>query len=425
MTWGPRTFAPILAAMLVLWPVIAYMGAQGYSGAVAIAALLGLFFVRIPKLDRLTIVGGAFTLWVVIASFWGPEAEGLLVGDLGAGSFSIEMPGVRFALTALAGLGIFVVTGGVMTGTSQRSLNTIVGAGFVHLLSVVITAVFMAQILALLAPISDPVREMPQNVKRNANAFLMLLPFLLAWVWHRQSEPKWAFIAIGMGLVSFAAFVLTGTQTALMGMVLMLVTMAIVKHFPTNGFKIICGTLAAYIMATPILFSVGVARLRDLGMPLPESFFSRSYSWELVGAKIAESPILGHGPEASQTWTDTFGDHPEWLADAAARYGFEYAWEVYRVIPIHPHNMSLQIWAETGLVGAILAAGFLLALGWRLKAPSDWPPISRYAAAGLIGACIASCSFSYSMWIEAVWGGVILASAVIFLQARQDGRDET
>ena len=124
MTWGPRTFAPILAAMLVLWPVIAYMGAQGYSGAVAIAALLGLFFVRIPKLDSLTIVGGAFTLWVVIASFWGPEAEGLLVGDLGAGSFSIEMPGVRFALTALAGLGIFVVTGGVLAMSQKDHMRS-------------------------------------------------------------------------------------------------------------------------------------------------------------------------------------------------------------------------------------------------------------------------------------------------------------
>lgn len=410
--------------MLVLWPVIAYMGAQGYSGAVAIAALLGLFFVRVPNLDRLTIIGAAFTLWVVIASFWGPEAEGLLVGDLGAGSFSIEMPGVRFALTALAGLGIFVATGRVIIGTSRRSLKVIVGAGFVQFMSVVITALFMAQILALLAPISDPVREMPQNLMRNANAFLMLLPFLLAWVWHREASPKWAFAAIGMALASFVAFILTGTQTALMGMVLMLLAMAIVKHFPVNGFKIICGSLAAYIMAAPLLFCVGVAHLRDLGLPLPKSFFSRSYSWELVGTKIAESPLLGHGPEASQVWTDTFGDHPEWLADAAARYGSEYAWQVYRVIPIHPHNMSLQIWAETGLVGAILAAGFVLALGWRLKAPSDWPSISRYAAAGLIGACVAICSFSYSMWNEAFWGSVILASAVVFLQARQDGRDE-
>ena len=64
---------------------------------------------------------------------------------------------------------------------------------------------------------------------------------------------------------------------------------------------------------------------------------------------------------------------------------------------------------------------FLFFLGWRLNAPQDWPPISRYAAAGLIGACISVCNFSYSMWNEAFWASAALATAVILLQARHDG----
>jgi O-antigen ligase len=422
MQLGQRTFAPILAAMLVLWPIIAYMGAQGYSAAVAIAALLGLFFARRPDIDRLFLSGTAFAFWVVIASLWGPDAEGLFVGDVGSGSFSLDMPGIRFALTALAGLGIFVALQSVNAGGATRSLKVIVGAGWLQFGGVVVTALFMAQVLALLAPISDPVSEMPQNIMRNANAFLMLLPFLLAWLWQRGPAPKSTYAAIALGTVSFLAFALTGTQTALMGVGLMLVTMGIVKRYKISGFKIIFGTLAAYVLVAPLIFSGLIARLRDLGIPLPKSFFSRSYSWELVGTKIAESPVIGHGPEASQGWQDKFGDHPEWLADASARYGAEYAWEVYRVIPSHPHNMPLQVWAETGLIGAALVAAFLLFLGWRLPPPSAWSPISRYAAAGLIGACIAICSFAYSMWNEAFWGSVILAAAVIYLQARHDGQ---
>lgn len=422
MIMGQRTFAPILAAMLVLWPIIAYMGAQGYSGAIAIAGLLSIFFARRPETDRVLLAGLGFTLWIVLAGFWGPETDGFFIGNLGAGSFSLDMPGFRFALTALAGLGIFVAVQSVSPGSSIRSLNVVAGASLVQFGGMLITALFMAQILALLAPISHPVSEMPQNLMRNANAFLMLLPFLLAWIWHRDDDPQWTYASICLGVLSLVAFILTGTQTALFGVILMITAMAIVKRYPNTGFMILFRSLAAYVLASPILFAWLIPTLRDLGAPLPQSFFSRSYSWELVGQKIADSPLIGHGLEASQSWRDKYGDHPEWLADASARYGVEFAWEVYPVIPVHPHNMPLQIWAETGLIGAALAAAFLFFLGSKLKSPSAWSPISKYAAAGLIGACVAICSFAYSMWNEAFWASVILAAAVVFVQARHDGQ---
>ena len=422
MIMGQRTFAPILAAMLVLWPIIAYMGAQGYSGAIAIAGLLSIFYARRPEIDRLFLVGCGFALWCVLAGFWGPDTDGFFIGTLGAGSFSLDMPGIRFALTALAGLGVFVAIQSVTAKSSIRSLNVIAGAGLVQFGGMLITALFMAQVLALLAPISHPVSEMPQNLMRNANAFLMLLPFLLAWVWHRDDDPQWTYAAICLGVLSLVAFILTGTQTALFGVILMIVGMAIVQRYPRNGFKIIFRTLAGYVLASPIIFAWLIPTLRDLGAPLPQSFFSRSYSWELVGQKVAASPIIGHGLEASHSWRDSYGDHPEWLADASARYGAEFAWEVYPVIPVHPHNMPLQIWAETGFIGAALAAAFLFFLGAKLQPPSAWSPISKYAAAGLIGVCVAICSFAYSMWNEAFWASAILAAAVVFVQARHDGK---
>ena len=98
MTFGPRTFAPYLAAILVLWPIIAYMGAQGYTGAVAIAALLGLVFIRVKGIRIYAIACLAFIAWVVAAGTWSPEANDLLTGSVLAGSFSMDMPGVRFGL---------------------------------------------------------------------------------------------------------------------------------------------------------------------------------------------------------------------------------------------------------------------------------------------------------------------------------------
>jgi len=420
MTMGPRTFAPILATFLVLWPIIAYMGAQGYTGAVAIAALLGLAYVRVKSVQIYAVAFLAFIAWVVAAGFWAPEAKEFLTGNLLSGSFTMDMPGVRFGLTALAGLGVIVAVGASAPRSSATSLNVITAAGFAQFGGVIVTAIFMPEILALLAPISDPVAEMPQNLLRNATSFLLLLPFLLAWLWHRPGSDYGPLIAVAMGLLAVAAFAQTGNQTAIVGSVFMVLLMAIVKWLPRNGFKVIFTSLAVYVAAAPVLISWGLVQLRATGLPLPRSFFSRTYSWELVGSKVGDAPLIGHGPEATQIWRDTFGDHPAWLADATLRYGDTYAWEVYRVIPIHPHNMPLQIWAETGVIGAILAAIFLFFLGWRLKAPADWPPISKYAAAGLTGACLAICSFAYSMWNEAFWASIVLASAVIYLRARRD-----
>ncbi len=423
MVLGPRTFAPFLAGILVLWPIIAYMGAQGYTGAVGIAVLLGLIYIRVRNIRPYAIAFGAFILWIVAAGFWAPEAKDLLTGDVFSGTFSMDMPGIRFGLTALAGTGVIAATYSIAVGAGRRSLNVIVGVAMVQFIGVVGTALFTPQILALLAPISDPVLEMPQNLIRNANSFMLLLPFLLAWIWHRSGSDYWRLAAVGLGLISVAAFAQTGTQTGIMGTVLALIGMAVVKIWPRNGFRIIFSTLAVYITLAPILLGWGVAQIRALGVPLPQSFFSRTYSWELVRSKIGEAPFKGHGLEASYTWTDTFGDHPEWLADAVARYHaeVEYAWEIYPVVPGHPHNMPLQVWADTGMIGASLAAIFLFFLGWRLKAPQDWSPVARYAAAGLVGACVAVSSFAYSMWNEAFWASAILAAAVILLQARQDG----
>lgn len=418
MILGPRTYAPILAAIMVLWPIIAYMGAQGYTGAIAITGLLSLAYLRFSGIRLYALSCLAFIAWVIAAGVWSPEANLFLTGNILTGSFSMEMPGIRFGLMALAAFATMVGTWAIATRSSRISLGVIVAVALIQFLGVIATALFMPQILAALAPISDPVLEMPQNLLRNANSFALLLPFLLAWMWHRRTNDYWRLFTLGVILATFAAFLQTGTQTSLVGAVLMLAAMLVVKLMPTNGFRVIFTMLAFYIATAPILLGWGVQFVRQTGIALPESFFSRLYCWEYVRLKIGDAPFFGHGLEASQTWRDSFADHPAWLADAIARYGETVAWDKYHIVPLHPHNMALQVWAETGMVGASLAAIFVLFLGWRLNSPKDWPPVARYAAAGLIGVCFALSSFSLSMWNEAYWASVALASAVILLQAR-------
>lgn len=417
----PKTFAPVLVWALVLWPIMAYMGAQGFTGSVAIAGILAIAYLRFDGIPAYAMIFVAFVLWVLVVSLWSPGGKPLLSGTFSAGTFTMDMVGARFGLTALAALSVMVATRAISPTGARISAAALPWVALIQGVGVLVTALLMQPIISIIVEhglSSDPA-SMMQNLLRNANAYLLLLPILLVWAWHRLSPV----LSIVIFVASLVAFFLTGTQSAMTGACLLLAAMAVVNLFPKTGFKVLFGALGAYILLTPAILAAGLSSLRQTGFPLPDSFVSRSYSWELVGQKILEKPFFGHGLEASQTWTDTYGDHPEWLAEIVARQGYDAAWQkawsLYKVVPTHPHNMSLQVWAETGAVGAILAALAVVCLGWRLRPPGEWEPVSRYAAAGLVGAITALISFAYSMWNEAFWASVVLAAAFVLMQARQ------
>ncbi len=88
-------------------------------------------------------------------------------------------------------------------------------------------------------------------------------------------------------------------------------------------------------------------------------------------------------------------------------------------MPGHPHNMALQIWAETGLIGAVLVGFALVLLGFRLPQPDQMREDVRYAIAGVTGVALSLFSFAYNMWNEAFWSTVVLAAVAIILLAKR------
>lgn len=427
MGWrSPDRYAPIFAGLFTLWPVVAYMGAQGFTGGVVIFAVLSLFFLPIRYVLGYLFAIVAVVLVGVAAERVAAMNPDLLVGSLAAGSFKFDSAGMRLALILICSVPICLAIR--LQTSSPQSTAIIRWTILVQGIGVLVTAIFMGPILTLLAPISDPVSEMPQNLLRNANAFLLLMPLLAAWAWHSDLQIKSLLtgprIAVAGLLIAVLAFAVTGSQAAIFGSAFALALFALVWRMPRTGFRVIFTGIAAYVAFAPLVLGFGLAQLRRLGIPLPESFVSRSYSWELVGQKILERPFYGHGPEASKGWKDTYGDHPEWLAEIVQTNGldsnWEQAWSLYRIIPGHPHNMPLQIWAETGMLGAGAISVLCLIFAWKVWAPRDWSPVPRYAITGLIGAVLAMSSFSYSVWNEAFWASVIVAVAAIWLQARQD-----
>ena len=394
------SYAPILAAAFVLWPVVGLLGAQGYGTLLAITALPALVL--------------AFVGWAAISESWSPASRGLISGNLLEGDFAIRASSVRIVLTAL--FGMLAVAGAlqIANGKAQISSRVMLGAFAVQGLILAATAVFGHYVVAMVYG-ADPIEQAKgfQNIARNANAFMIVLPILVAYLAARPGW-RWKGVAAALVVVTIIVVMRNDSDSALIGVIFMLLAGFIVWLAPRTGYRWLISLMAGYVAAAPVLIGSAMNMMRQMGVELPASFQSRAWSWELVIGKAVEKPFTGHGVAASKTWRDTYSDHPAWLAQLPD------FWAAYPVVPGHPHNMALQIWAETGVVGAVLAGLTLVVIAFRLPMPKTLRPDVRYAIAGVVGVVASLFSFSYNVWNDSFWASVVLAACAIMLLSRRN-----
>lgn len=418
-------YAVVLAAAFVLWVPVALFGAQGYSGLIGLTGIAAAFFAPLRKTNLIVIAVAALVLWSALSSLWSPETGSAVAGALSDGDFNVDAAGVRILLTALAGTLTLAAALRIPPGRGRKSLF-IVGAMLgVHGLLTLAMALLPDTTLSIYAPFSDPHIEAPQNILRSANAFLIGIPILLGLACAFAGRSSVA-VCLTLLAISFVAFLQLGSDVALLGIVTISISIGLVLIFVQLGFRILMCAIAAVILVSPVLLGVGGAALSRTDVPLPSSVQSRVWAWQLTAEKIPDRPLTGHGIEASKEWRDTFGDRPELLRQMIHSTGVDDGrWEVYRILPGHPHNMGLQLWGETGLIGVSLAIAVLLIIGWRLPPPGDMPIPTRIAAASLIGASFALFSLSYSVWNEAFWATIGVAAAGVILLDRATRPVET
>ncbi|MEZ5946439.1 MAG: O-antigen ligase family protein [Hyphomonas sp.] len=409
------SYAPFLAAAFVLWPVMGLLGGQGYAPLLGLAALPALALAR-PKLPPApyAVLAVLFVGWAAFTETWSPASKGLISGSLTGGDFAVKAASLRIALVVL--LGILAVAGAlrIRQGGAQISTRVMLGGFAVQALLVTASAFFAGPVLVAIYG-DDPFRvnEGVQNVGRNANAFALALPVLAAYLGARPGM-MWKAAALALVLVSLVACQLVDSQAAVIGVVFMALAMALVWLFPRMGYRWLFGMLAAYVAVAPIALGVLLSSLEKAGVMLPGSFQSRAWSWHVVIGKITEAPFTGHGLAASSTWRETYADHPEWLARLPD------FWAGFPVVPGHPHNMALQIWAETGAIGAVLAALSLVALAFRLPRPGDLRADVRFAIAGVAGVAASLFSFAYSALDAAFWASLVLVAVAIILLSKRE-----
>lgn len=404
-------YGPVLAAAFVLWPVMAVLGGQGFAPLIGLTGLAALVFAR-PQMPpaAFAYIGFAFVAWAALSEFWSPGSRQIVSGSLVDGSFSVEARSLSTVLLAL--------TSALTIAASLRTAPAPWASGIVATMlgvqaALVIASPYLSGIAlsAVYGEDAEGLAEGAQNIGRGANTLALGLPLLLPLLvlrWRVAGMVLAGLLIAGAA----AAYVLLGSDSALYALAGMAAAMGLIVLLPRMGFRWLFGAIAGYIAAAPVLYAGLIRVLDPVAQSLPASFRSRLWSWETVIARSSEAPFTGHGMGATRTWKDTFASRPDWLAQLPD------SWTTYPIVPGHPHNMALQIWAETGMIGAVLAALSLVALAFHLPRPGDLPREIRLVIAGLAGAATVIFSFAYSLWNEGFWASLALAAAAIIIWHR-------
>lgn len=375
-----RNIPSAIAATLlfVLLPPLAAGGAMGLPVLLCVAGVLAVrpsLLAQVFETKAWPLwIGLAFLAWAIASSFWSIQP-----GHVQAQKLAVLAPlGLIFAAAAgaeptnrlvrAASVAAFAVTVALLTVEAlwDMPLNRAANPDIpphevvrnVNRAAAVVLAMTWAAAGALIL-------EGRQNLARAvmAASALLALPFGL-----------WAnLVAFGVGLVAFGV-AFGAPRIAVMSV--------------AAG---IAGWLIAAPFATPLLLAN--PRLVDA---LPMSWAHRVGIWDYVCARILEQPLLGRGLDSARADTALINVRG---AEMSA-------------VPLHPHSASLQIWYETGAVGAVLAALAILGCGWaaarafRHNRPAAAAAAASFTSLGVIA------NVSFGVWQE-WWNATILIAAAM------------
>ena len=292
-----------------------------------------------PKIAIVTLV--LIFIWSAISSLWALDMTAAMFGtlkQLGAHSLgllllwnilNINKNNTNRVLTALfAGLVVTTILIAVeiiffgpiyqfSKGISRSSINFESGSGLFWLNSVA----------AVVSVLIWPLSLWFFSISKKFIAYLIpLLGLSIAlWLSYRSGA-----VAIGIGILSIGFIAL-----------------------PFKWAKEILAALFAVIMITaPITMSqLEPSQVIERESSLPKAALHRLMIWNFTAEKIREKPVFGWGMNAARN----IPEGKQFIYDASnSKYGEN--------LPLHPHNIALQVWLELGLVGALLVTIFGLAI---------------------------------------------------------------
>lgn len=242
--------------------------------------------------------------------------------------------------------------------------------------------------------ISEPPATLAFGLKNAASVLALLLPLAV----FQSTLPGWLRMALGVS--GGVVVVLLPGESAKLAVIAGLAVGIAAGGAPRGTRFGLAGLAAVLILTLPSI--LGATLPRDVSA-LPNSAAHRLLIWDFTAERIAQRPIFGWGMDSSRAIpggtlrTDEATRVAFGLTSPAAHHWFIHA----QMLPLHPHNLALQVWLELGAVGAVLMAMLLAMLALACRTP---------AACGAYAAALVISMLSYGAWQYWWVSGLLLAA---------------
>jgi O-antigen ligase len=174
-------------------------------------------------------------------------------------------------------------------------------------------------------------------------------------------------------------------------------------RWPRQVVTLTAAAVAACLVAAPGVFPMlaaltGQAWRAVTGQDPPFDLLARLDTWSYAAGLIREKPIWGWGLGASHGFPATHS-----IGEFSTPY-----------IPGSPQSAPIQIWLETGAIGAVLAAAALAALGRRSGVSLSGERCAAAAASGaLCTAFLIAALSEFEVWAIWWWAGLAICAAMV------------
>jgi exopolysaccharide production protein ExoQ len=245
----------------------------------------------------------------------------------------------------------------------------------------------------------------------------IFIPLLFGWALPAKEGlgPNWPRLALVS--VFLAAIVLAARSADSHGTYLALAAAAATWI----GARLLTAKIMGRLIATLSVLFVLSAPLIPAMMPqpkelaeshawVPSSTRHRVMIWQFAAERIAERPLLGWGLNGARSIPGNKDKTEIWLQSGD---GTLFPMLQDR-LPLHPHDFALQIWLETGAVGALLVSALLWRLFTRMSLQWGTPALSAGVAALMVG----SVSFGIwqAWWLACLWFIAAITPAMLAKQ---------
>ena len=350
----------------------------------------------LPDLGRRWLIPAAFFGWVALSTIWATDQMSALK----------SLAGISGVFAGALILALSLASAGHM---ATRKISTSLMIGFA-----VMCAIYLFEYATdgLLLQIGRDILSKGQSTLKDYrvlyNSGLVILtglavPLILA-TWSRQRT-----LGIFIALAIIAAAALADAAVIIVALAVGFLAFAAARLLPRAFPIAVLLILAVVGLSLPF----NTDRLPDprIEVPTGEGLWppvaSRMLIWRAAAENIKKTPIIGLGLNASKNL------YPPSTRTLVKVYYDHGPLQIFiEPIPLHPHNVMLQIWLELGLVGTLLFIA-LLAQGFYTIVKSD---LTKNACAAMMGSAttllfVGNISFGIwqKWWLTAIILTFILA----------------